>query len=64
MFSFPPVLGIYLNQYVYIGENVQVNRVCVCVCVCVYVCVSLHVYKEICTFTCIALVHRCVVFHS
>ena len=33
MFSFPPLLGIYLNQYVYIGENVQVNRVCVCVCV-------------------------------
>ena len=34
MFSLTPSLGIYLNQYVYIGENVQVNRVlCVCLCV-------------------------------
>lgn len=43
MFSFPPLLGIYLNQYVYIGENAQVNRVCMCVYV------NLRAYKEICT---------------
>ena len=61
MFSFPPLLGIYLNQYVYIGENAQVNRVCVCVCVCVckFTCTqgNLHI-------TCITLVHRCGVFQS